>query len=132
MLKIESIDRESLRIIRIAMQSKVDEVAKEYGLHIKVGNITFSSNNATIKLNVSTVSKDGQTNTRESNAYLHYAPLVGLKTDWLGKWFDNGLRKYKIVGYLPKSRKYPVLAEDNCGKQFKFKAETVRHGMPTE
>ena len=129
MTKINTIDRDNLRLITRMLQAKVDEVAQETGLEIKVGNARFSPRNATIKLEVNTIGDNGMAFTKEAENYRYLAPLLGLSVDWLGKSFIYKHEVHTLVGYMPKSTKFPMLATSMNGKEIKFTIETVRRYM---
>jgi hypothetical protein len=58
-----------------------------------------------------------------------YAPQYGLKPSDLGKKFFFRGRQYTIVGWKPRSFKYPVLAQRDDGRVFKFRPATVKRGL---
>jgi len=62
--------------------------------------------------------------TKEAAAYKRYKSLMGFSKD-LGDKFKYGGKEFIIVGYSPRSKKYPVLADAN-GKTYKFPDSVVR------
>lgn len=120
-----SFDRESVRVLRLDLQNALEQFAKENEYAIYVGNATFTGNNITFKLEVSTLNQDGSVNTKESESFRRFASSYELNPDDLGRTFQFGEKTYTIIGMKPRSRKYPILCENN-GKTYKFPASTVR------
>ena len=123
---ISSLDRSSVRMIADDIEIALAKVAKRYGVKIEVGNSSFSSTNCTTKINISTVAKNGTVMTKEATDFNHYAHSFGIKGYMLGDTFEFRYETYKITGLKPRSRKYPLLAENvNTGKVYKFPASVI-------
>lgn len=123
---ITSLTKQNLAELRKAMQAAVDEVAERFGVKINVGSATFQPSNATFKLTVATETEDGEAMTKEAECFRMYAPLIGLKPDDLFRVFNFRGDSYKLVGYAPKSRKFPILARRSDGRTFKFPEDSVK------
>ena len=127
---IKKFDRRTCDIVRTALDAAVQTVAQTYGLQIKAGNGTFSStgDNFTIKVECATKGEDGTVNTKEAEDYIHYCSRWDLEPEYLNKTFvdvGNGNR-YKIIGAKPRSKKYPILVQENSsGMLYKFPASRV-------
>jgi hypothetical protein len=76
-------------------------------------------------LKVSVLDGDGKAITEESESFRSNAKLLGLEPDDLGKEFTFRGQLYTICGLKPKSRKYPVIARSDNGKDYKFGSRTV-------
>jgi len=123
---ISSLDRASVRQIADDIEIALAKVAKRYGVKIEVGNSSFSPTNCTTKINISTVAKNGTVMTKEATDFNRYASSFGINGYKLGDTFEFRYETYKITGLKPRSRKYPLLAENvNTGKVYKFPASVI-------
>jgi hypothetical protein len=75
---------------------------------------------------VALVGKDGEAKTKEAESFKLFATAYGLKGEDFGKSFKSNGHTYKICGLKTKSGKYPVLAEREDGRKFKFGAEHIK------
>lgn len=131
--KVETINRELVKSLRMHFQEALDGwLAKSFlgQLKIHVGNATYTESNATLKVEVSLVGKDGEVKTKDAEHFKTYAILYGLKEEDFGKSFKSNGHTYKIVGLKTKSGKYPVIAEREDGKKFKFGLEYIKLILP--
>ena len=118
-------ERAKVKAIRERIQNVLDEAGFE-DIDVKVGNASFGSGYATFKLNVSSVTADGNLVTKEAQDFKTYARLYDLKPEDLGRTFNQGRDVYEIVGAKPRSRKYPILAKNvDTGTVYKFSADMV-------
>jgi len=129
---MNSIDRQSVKVLRIKLQSLLDlsALGKELGLSILLGNACFTENQVTFKLNCSLLSKDGTPLDIEAENFKNLAVSYGLKPEDLGRSFYSQGRSYTIIGLKPRNHQYPILAERKGGKRFKFTAEVVKSKLP--
>lgn len=119
------INRQILKLMANDIESALQSVAKKYNVEMKYNGGRFTSNNATIKIEISTINDNGELITREANDFKSLAKFYGLSADLYGKSFTTHKDTYKIVGLKSKSHKYPILCERSDGKIFKFPASTV-------
>lgn len=123
-----TINRAFLTTLRADIDAALKAVGEKHGVILNSGNASYTVSTATIKLNVSTISEDGTVITKEAHDYLRYAGVGNnLQKEWLGEEFktEDG-EVYKVVGYRPRSKKYPVLAEKvSTGVVFKFQPRLV-------
>lgn len=112
----------SLASLRIEMNAALMEVAKKHGIVIQVKNASYSPDqtNAHFKVDLSSISDDGVVMSKEAQDYKRYAPLCGLDPDLLFQTVTFGGTDYKIIGYLPRSTRFPVLAEKSDGSKVKL------------
>lgn len=53
-----------------------------------------------------------------------------MSPDWLGKEFSHGHDRYRVVGYNPSCRKFPIQAERvTDGRRYKFTVGGLRSVM---
>lgn len=121
-----NIDRATVKDLREQIQQVIDSNLKVEGLSIHVGNATFTPNNVVFKVECSTT-KDGVVMDKDADNFKRCAFLFGLKEEWFGQTFKYGEKTFKIVGLRAKrGTKYPVIAENEAGKRFKFPADFVK------
>jgi len=129
-----SLDRATVKKIRELMQTALDDldVEEEIGQKIKfsVGNASFSGNSVTFKVEGATMGEDGQVNNKAADDFRRYANLWGLSPDDLGREISVNGKTMTIVGGKPRSKKYPILAENmGNGKIYKLSAWTVKAAL---
>ncbi|MFW5871468.1 MAG: hypothetical protein ACOCUT_00020 [bacterium] len=125
-------DRPTMNAIRKAINNlDMNEIEENFSIKIKLGNARFSpiDGTATFKLEISPVVK-GQVKTKEAIDFERYAKSEGLKSSDLGRTVFLYGEEYKLVGYKPRSYKYPFLAKRlKDGKLYKYDADTVRMAL---
>ena len=123
-MKVTTIDRTSLRQMNSDINKAIQTVAEKYGVSMKTTNSTYSSANATTKVAISVIGENGTVKTPESQNFIIYKEVYGIKKNLGDKFIANGTT-YTISGLKPNSRKYPVLGTRADGKVYKFMVETV-------
>jgi len=130
--KIKELDRPTVKYIRKRLKTALAPVADELGIAIDFGSCTFKTNNCRLQLRVSVLDPDGKAITEESASFRSNAKLFGLEPDDLGKEFTFRGQSYTICGLKPKSRKYPVIARSDNGKDYKFACRTILTALGRE
>ena len=92
-----------LKEIRVQIQSKLDEL--DLGLKLDLGNCSFSTDNATFKLNV--LVEGGKTRVEQDLEMV--ASMRGLD---LEKTWNEGSHVFKLHGYKSRARKNPFVIVD--------------------
>ncbi len=132
---MEKLSREAVKSLRVHLQVALDNLNKliQDGqfkdlpkVNITVGGASYSESNATFKVEVALVGTDGEVKSKTAEDFKTFAVLFGLDPDVLGKTFKNGGHTFKICGLKGRSVKYPVLAEREDGKKFKFGADFIK------
>ena len=127
MSKIKSFDRPALKALRVSLNSALAKVAAEHGISISAGNISFTSETATIKLNAGVINASGVTVTKEAKDFARYKSLVGLGALNVGDTIDLQGDEYTISGYKPRSKKSPVLVTKvSNGSTYKVSVDMVK------
>lgn len=124
--KISSFDRTNLRQIRAAIASKLAEVEAEFGISLNDGNIRFSDNKFSMRIEATT--GDGTDAAQEQwNAY---AWKYGLKDSDFGREFSTRSGTYTISGIKPRGKKFPITGTRvSDGASFKFTADSVKRAL---
>lgn len=108
--------------------SELQDIEKEYGIKISLGNCTYSDSNATFKLEVSDIGDNGEVMTKEAEDFKRRASLYGLSPKDLGRVIKDPLsgEEYTIIGLKTRSTKYPILAKGKNGKTYKFPVDVIK------
>jgi hypothetical protein len=122
---ITRFDKSAVKYIRKRLKAAVKPLAEELGVAIVIGNCTFNTSNCRFQLKIAVLGSDGKAVTEESESFVSNAKLFGFEPDDLGKKFIFQGQSYTICGFKPKSRKYPLIARSDNGKDYKFACRTV-------
>jgi len=123
-MKITSFTKPNLKSLRVDLNSALDKVAKEYGIEITTGNISFSGNNATIKVEASVIGENGTAMTKEATDFEMYAKLHGINAK-VGDTFTHGGKVYTIEGWKSRARNQPIVV-GNGGNSYKVSIDLVK------
>lgn len=124
----DEITRPLLRTLHAEFTEALEAVAKRHGVGIQLGNASFTSQNATFKVQVAVTGKGGVADTREAQDFRIFASSYGLSADDLGQTFPYGGKEYTIVGLSRKSTKYPILCKRD-GENVRLPVESVIGGL---
>ena len=123
MSKIQQFDRQSLRALRVDLDSAMATIASKYGIQLSAGNISFTSETATIKVAAGII-KNGAVVTPEAKAFDQYKRLVGLGSLNVGDSITIQGKEYTITGYKPRSKNAVVVARG--GRSYKVTVDMVK------
>ena len=123
MSKIQQFDRQSLRALRVDLDSAMAAIASKYGIQLNAGNISFTSDTATIKVAAGII-KNGTVVTPEAKAFDQYKRLVGLGSLNVGDSITIQGKDYTISGYKPRSKNAVVVARG--GRSYKVTVDMVK------
>ena len=110
------------------MSDALKKVGEAFGVEFKLGGGRFSPTHYGCRLDVTIAGAEPQ----EAQDFRQYADMFGLKPDDLGRTFLDRGRRFTIVGLLPRSRSYPVLAQNDRGTRYKFPVEAVKAGFDSK
>ena len=123
MSKINQFDRQSLRALRVDLDSAMAAIATKYGIQLNAGNISFTSDTATIKVAAGII-KNGTVMTAEAKSFDQYKRLVGLSAFNVGDSINIQGKQYTITGYKPRSKSAVCVSRD--GRGFKVSVDMVK------
>ena len=128
-MKIDHLDRETLKVVRAKIAEALTGHSmgvslEEIGIHAEVGHISYTAQNASVKIEISVMGEGGEIVTKEATDYDRYRDMHDLPER--GTQFTSMGHTYTITGLKPRSRKFPVMATRADGKGFKFPYNVVR------
>jgi hypothetical protein len=123
MSKINQFDRQTLRALRVDLDNAMATIASKYGIQLSAGNISFTSETATIKVAAGII-KNGTVVTAEAKAFNQYKRLVGLEAFNVGDAIQIQGKEYTIKGYKPRSMAAVVIERD--GRGYKVTVDMVK------
>ena len=124
MSKINQFDRQTLRALRVDLDAAMASIAAKYGIQLNAGNISYTAETATIKVQAGVISKSGQVVTKEAQAFNQYKRLVGLGNLNIGDAINIQGKEYTISGYKPRSKNAVIVQRD--GRGYKVSVEMVK------
>jgi hypothetical protein len=120
-MTIEKMDKAALKLIADMSQTALDAVAEELGITVKIGGGSYDPAVGTFKPKVTF-----SLGNAEQLAFERTATLIGLEPEDYGKTFEHNGHTYKLVAINLRAPRFPVLAEREDGKQFKFPEASIR------
>lgn len=123
MSKINQFDRQTLRALRADLDNAMATIASKYGIQLSAGNISFTSETATIKVAAGII-KNGTVMTAEASAFNQYKRLVGLEAFNVGDTIQIQGEEFTIKGYKPRSKAAVVIERD--GRGYKVTVDMVK------
>lgn len=127
-MKVKSFDRPTVKALRSDLDIALAKVAKQYGIEISTGNISFSGDNCSIKVKAAVIGDGGLVMSKEATDYTRYAKFNGLDAK-LGDTFTYQGTEYTIVGWKSRARKNPVLAKNAKGDTYRVPVSMVKASL---
>jgi len=130
MTKIKSFNRANLEDVRKALQVKLDEIQKELGVAISVGNMRFNDETFTAKMTAAVAgdTKRGVDVVAKTLWNKHCMFHDMKKSDFGKKTIING-EEFKITGIKPRSRNSITCTRTRDNKGYKISSSMVKAGM---
>jgi len=125
-MKINNFDRATARVLREEMNQAFKSIEAKYGITLSAGNISFSNNEANIKVKANTIGDNGQVETKEARNWGVYAEYNGLGGLKVGDTIDLQGKSFTIKGWNTRARKSPVQIEDAQGRGYKCSVSMVK------
>ena len=130
MSKITKFDKPVFAVMRAEIESALKPVSERYGINIRTGNISYSANQCSIKLECSVLGEDGDPVHKEADTFLMWADLLGMKKEDLNKKFRVGTKEYILIGYAPRKSKYPFVVKSTAdGKMYGLAESSVKKAL---
>ena len=125
-MQVTNFDKPTIKAIRLAMDSALAQVEKDYGIKISTGNARFSGNEVTFKVIANTVTSNGVANTKEADNWELYKNTIGLGWLNVGDQIMLQGKYFTLKGYNTRARKSPINIEDMQGRGYKCSVEMVK------
>lgn len=117
---------ESVTGFRQRLLDHIDALAAEYGIKISNSKGRYSDNDCDLTLTFS-VPGDTKPEDHENAQRFEFEALAGVfdlsKNHYQSNFTVNG-KDFKLIGFKPNNRKYPIIGIDKTGQKYKFE-ETV-------
>jgi hypothetical protein len=116
--------KEELRNYRAEIEQALQIVAEKYNINIHAGNISYTENNFTCKLEVT--KKEVNSLDYEQAEFNKNCFLFGFIPEDYKKTFAMNGKMFTITGFNLKAHKMPIHAVGNDGRGYKFASDTVK------
>ena len=110
------LDRKRVQNLSNDLDRVLKEFAEKNGLSVQTGSIRFSSTDFTVKVKIFDT-ESGDVEQVEFEKYCSAFNLI--KSDYRRPFEHNG-KTFKLTGFKPRSPKFPILATNSNGEQYKF------------
>lgn len=129
-MRVTNFDKPTIKAIRLAMDSALAQVEKDYGIKISTGNARFSGNEVTFKVKANTVTSGGKAITKEAQMFDIVKHQEGLGHLSVGDTVTLQGKSFTITGYNTRARKSPINIEDMQGRGYKCSVSMLKMYNP--
>ena len=120
---ITSFDRPTIHELTKKITAAVAAVCEEHGLTVEREGGRFDPSSYRCEYVIRVLEAHADDGDRaEFNLHAH---LFGLTNDDFGREFTSGGKEFRLVGFKPTNRKYPVIGRDAAGARYKFPANVL-------
>lgn len=125
-MKINSLNRNNIKMVRNNLQNDLNQVGAKYGLSIELGSIRYSENDLTSKIKV-VVLNGANSNDADKIYFENNCNRYGLNENDFDRAISlhDGTRCY-ICGIKPQNKKYPIIVKNEFNKKYKLSSYHVR------
>ena len=131
-MTIKTFESQNVRTIMDECEEALTAIAVKHGLTLDRKGRTYRRDSLPVMFQFLIKELDTNGNAMDSKAkdFMKHAGLYGLsEKDFLAVFRSNG-ELFRVTGFKPRARKYPVLAESVLtGKTYKFSAERVKTAL---
>lgn len=119
-MTITRFDKPTCRTLAKDIEAALAEVAKKHGVTIQYAGGRFQDTSLAMKLEVKVADPEVQAKAAQIE-FASLAPLFRLTGAHYGREFTAQGKRYRLVGFQPRKRKYPIRAHDiAAGKDILF------------
>ena len=130
MSKIQQFERSTdFNALRLEIDSALASLGQKYGVNFHAGNVSYNSQCATFKLEITTLGDGGTVETKEAKDFKLYASSYGFKPEDLGRVFKFQGSDYKITGLKPRSRNCICIMGVNNNRAYKINPDAVLRSL---
>jgi hypothetical protein len=127
---MERLTREKSQEVMASLNESLRQIEKMHGIKLVLEKATWASSHATFKIMMTPVIAGlSAQKTKQLLDGEKILPTMGLE---IGMPFRFGGNMYKISGLARSNKKYPIIAESEDGRSFKFALSSVRAGLNWE
>lgn len=132
------ITRDLLRTLRTDIDAALLAVAKKHGVMLTMGNASFTSDNATMKMSIVPASKEAVAavasgaspkDVQAAADYKRLCTVYNLHPSWLNMTFQHGGSTLTVIGLLPNKRKNNVLVQGTGGGRYIMAPEELHRAF---
>ena len=128
------INKQTLKQFRVSFAKAVMSLEEEYEVKVNMRNISFGDVSFTAKVEVTNGANPEEVarNSFEQDLknYGTWFPEITMEH------FEKGLmylvKRVKVVGFKPRSPKYPIIYKAENGRNFKASYESIKHFIATQ
>lgn len=132
MFKAVEFTKANLQDLRKDLDAVLSKYSKESEVHFNVGNISFNSAEATIKLTATLADANGVVRSADADVFDMFAKLDSISLKLNERGVSKTLGNVRFVGYKSRNRKYPYIVEQiNTGSRYKMDAHQARRICPS-
>ncbi len=105
-----SFNRKEVESLRDEIQNALEQIAKKHNLDFTFPSIRFGTD-LNVKINFAKIESNKHGNfvmTKDAKTFLDKAEDMGLRKDCLNETYPYKGKKYKILGYSTRARKFPI------------------------
>lgn len=92
----------------------------KYGMKLELGSISFRSDSLSAKVTGYVVGGDVDDANLEELEFKNLCHKFGMRPEDYGREFESCGRTYKLIGFLPKAKKYPYIGLASNGTKYKL------------
>ena len=129
-MRVTNFDKPTIKAIRLAMDSALAQVEKDYGIKISTGIARFSGNEVTFKVKANTVTSGGKAITKEAQMFDIVKHQEGIGHLSVGDTVTLQGKSFTITGYNTRARKSPINIEDMQGRGYKCSVSMLKMYNP--
>jgi len=129
MAKLKLDSAKDCTVLRAKLEVALEGLAKDLGIDLHVGRMTYGSGRTTVKLECNALTSDGSfesNDQKDLREWMEQGLLSPLEKSDIGREFVCKRRTFILEGYSPRSPKRPFICRDKeSGKRFKFEEKTL-------
>ena len=131
---MKEFNSKNLDELRKDLNAVLEVVEELHGIKLDIGKITYGAESCRMQLTATCATDESGTALNkaelEYNKMVEYHKTFSPEKEFLAlrdKFISNGAQ-FKIVGWKPRSRKYPLLGMNEKGTRYKFPASKAERG----
>jgi hypothetical protein len=128
-MKVKQFNSANLKELRTELNAQMAKIEKKFGIKIDVGNMSYRSDEVSIKVKANTISATGMVNTKEVDAFIRHSTRLGFSHFKVGDRVEIEGHILTIKGFNTRASKSPIQLEAN-GRPYKCTVATLKNRQP--